>query len=137
MYTASKDSLSIAYSPGVAEPCLAIKDDEDLSYEYTSRGHLVGVISNGTAVLGLGNIGASASKPVMVGHMSSDLKSNFRCSFFESRFFSISFFFCVVTQIQCTPNLACSSIIMNQTQWKWNYCHSSNDTLVIHKRDET
>lgn len=65
-YTASKDSLSIAYSPGVAEPCLAIRDNEDLSYEYTSRGHLVGVISNGTAVLGLGNIGASASKPVMV-----------------------------------------------------------------------
>lgn len=63
---ASKNSLSIAYSPGVAEPCLAIKDDPDLSYEYTTRGHLVGVVSNGTAVLGLGNIGAAASKPVMV-----------------------------------------------------------------------
>lgn len=60
-------SLSIAYSPGVAEPCLAIKENPDLSYEYTSRGHLVGVISNGTAVLGLGNIGALASKPVMEG----------------------------------------------------------------------
>lgn len=60
-------SLSVAYSPGVAEPCLAIRDDPDMSYEYTSRGHLVGVVSNGTAVLGLGNIGALASKPVMEG----------------------------------------------------------------------
>jgi len=59
--------LSVAYSPGVAEPCLAIKDNPDMSYEYTSRGHLVGVVSNGTAVLGLGNIGALASKPVMEG----------------------------------------------------------------------
>ena len=62
----SKNSLSIAYSPGVAEPCLAIKDDLDMSYEYTSRGHLVGVVSNGTAVLGLGDIGPEAAKPVMV-----------------------------------------------------------------------
>jgi len=59
--------LSVAYSPGVAEPCLAIKAKPELSYEYTSRGHLVGVVSNGTAVLGLGNIGALASKPVMEG----------------------------------------------------------------------
>lgn len=59
--------LSVAYSPGVAEPCLAIKARPELSYEYTSRGHLVGVVSNGTAVLGLGNIGALASKPVMEG----------------------------------------------------------------------
>ncbi|KNC83090.1 hypothetical protein SARC_04648 [Sphaeroforma arctica JP610] len=63
----SASALSIAYSPGVAEPCLAIKDNPDLSYEYTTRGHLVGVVSNGTAVLGLGNIGALASKPVMEG----------------------------------------------------------------------
>ena len=49
------------------EPCLAIKANPELSYEYTARGHLVGVVSNGTAVLGLGNIGALASKPVMEG----------------------------------------------------------------------
>ena len=59
--------LSIAYSPGVAAPCLAIEKDEDASFRYTGRGNLVGVISNGTAVLGLGNIGPYASKPVMEG----------------------------------------------------------------------
>jgi malate dehydrogenase (oxaloacetate-decarboxylating)(NADP+) len=59
--------LSVAYSPGVAEPCVLISRDPDRSYDYTSRGHLVGVISNGTRVLGLGNIGALASKPVMEG----------------------------------------------------------------------
>jgi malate dehydrogenase (oxaloacetate-decarboxylating)(NADP+) len=59
--------LSVAYSPGVAEPCLAIAESPDLAYEYTGKGHLVGVISNGTAVLGLGNIGALAGKPVMEG----------------------------------------------------------------------
>jgi len=59
--------LSLAYSPGVAEPCLDIAKDPDLSYTYTARGNLVGVISNGTAVLGLGNIGAYAGKPVMEG----------------------------------------------------------------------
>jgi len=59
--------LSVAYSPGVAEPCIAIQGDPEKSYDYTSRGHLVGVVSNGTAVLGLGNIGALASKPVMEG----------------------------------------------------------------------
>jgi malate dehydrogenase (oxaloacetate-decarboxylating)(NADP+) len=59
--------LSVAYSPGVAEPCLAIAAKPDAAYDYTSRGHLVGVITNGTAVLGLGNIGALAAKPVMEG----------------------------------------------------------------------
>jgi len=59
--------LSLAYTPGVAEPCLEIEKDENLAYEYTNRGNLVGVISNGTAVLGLGNIGALAGKPVMEG----------------------------------------------------------------------
>lgn len=59
--------LSFAYSPGVAEPCLAIAEDPSTAYRYTAKGNLVGVISNGTAVLGLGNIGADASKPVMEG----------------------------------------------------------------------
>jgi malate dehydrogenase (oxaloacetate-decarboxylating)(NADP+) len=59
--------LSLAYSPGVAEPCLEIARDPELVYEYTARGNLVAVISNGTAVLGLGNIGAEAGKPVMEG----------------------------------------------------------------------
>ena len=64
---ATARDLSLAYSPGVAEPCLAIASDKDLSYKYTIRGNLVGVISNGTAVLGLGDIGAWAAKPVMEG----------------------------------------------------------------------
>ena len=59
--------LSLAYSPGVAEACLEIKDDIDEARRYTAKGNLVAVISNGTAVLGLGNIGAQASKPVMEG----------------------------------------------------------------------
>src|SRR5947208_889174 len=59
--------LSLAYSPGVAEPCLEIKDDPDLAYTYTAKGNLVAVVTNGTAVLGLGNIGAIAGKPVMEG----------------------------------------------------------------------
>lgn len=59
--------LSLAYSPGVAEPCLAIEKNSDEAYKYTAKGNLVGVISNGTAVLGLGNIGAQAGKPVMEG----------------------------------------------------------------------
>ena len=59
--------LSLAYSPGVAYPCLAIEKDPTLAAEYTSRGNLVGVITNGTAVLGLGDIGPLASKPVMEG----------------------------------------------------------------------
>ena len=59
--------LPLAYSPGVAEPCLSIKTSPDKAYDYTAKGNLVAVISNGTAVLGLGNIGAVASKPVMEG----------------------------------------------------------------------
>lgn len=59
--------LSLAYSPGVAEPCLEIQRDPETAYEYTAKGNLVGVISNGTAVLGLGNIGPLAGKPVMEG----------------------------------------------------------------------
>ncbi len=59
--------LALAYSPGVAAPCLAIRNDPAVAADYTSRGNLVAVISNGTAVLGLGNIGALASKPVMEG----------------------------------------------------------------------
>src|SRR3990167_10185478 len=59
--------LSLAYSPGVAYPCLAIEADPSLASEYTARGNLVGVITNGTAVLGLGDIGPLASKPVMEG----------------------------------------------------------------------
>ena len=59
--------LSLAYSPGVAEPCLAIEQNPDDAYLYTAKGNLVAVVSNGTAVLGLGNIGALAGKPVMEG----------------------------------------------------------------------
>jgi malate dehydrogenase (oxaloacetate-decarboxylating)(NADP+) len=59
--------LSLAYSPGVAEPCRMIAENEELIYEYTAKGNLVGVVSNGTAVLGLGDIGPSAAKPVMEG----------------------------------------------------------------------
>ena len=59
--------LSLAYSPGVASPVNAIAEDKDTIFDYTSRGNLVGVISNGTAILGLGNLGAHASKPVMEG----------------------------------------------------------------------
>jgi len=65
--TRTQRDLALAYSPGVAEPCLAIKDNPDDAYRYTAKGNLVAVISNGTAVLGLGNIGAMASKPVMEG----------------------------------------------------------------------
>ena len=65
--TATQRDLSIAYSPGVAIPCLEIARDPDLAYRYTAKGNLVAVISNGTAVLGLGNIGALAGKPVMEG----------------------------------------------------------------------
>jgi len=65
--TATQRDLSLAYTPGVAEPCLAIEKDPMLAYEYTSKGNLVAVISNGTAVLGLGDIGALAGKPVMEG----------------------------------------------------------------------
>ena len=64
---ATARDLSLAYSPGVAEPCLHIYRDESLAYDYTAIGNMVAVISNGTAVLGLGNLGAIASKPVMEG----------------------------------------------------------------------
>ena len=63
----SQNDLSLAYTPGVAAPCLEIQKNPDDAYRYTSKGNLVGVISNGTAVLGLGNLGALASKPVMEG----------------------------------------------------------------------
>lgn len=65
--TNTKRDLSLAYSPGVAEPCLAIADNTEDVYKYTAKGNLVAVISNGTAVLGLGDIGPEASKPVMEG----------------------------------------------------------------------
>ncbi|MBK8712440.1 MAG: NADP-dependent malic enzyme [Niastella sp.] len=65
--TKTQRDLSLAYSPGVAWPCREIKDNPDEIYSYTAKGNLVGVISNGTAVLGLGNIGAAAGKPVMEG----------------------------------------------------------------------
>ncbi|MFD2284812.1 NADP-dependent malic enzyme [Pedobacter petrophilus] len=65
--TTSQRDLTMAYSPGVAEPCLKIADNTDDVYKYTAKGNLVAVISNGTAVLGLGNIGPEASKPVMEG----------------------------------------------------------------------
>ncbi|MBL1143371.1 MAG: NADP-dependent malic enzyme [Bacteroidetes bacterium] len=65
-YSSQRD-LALAYSPGVAEPCLKIADDPEDAYKYTAKGNLVAVISNGTAVLGLGDIGPLASKPVMEG----------------------------------------------------------------------
>ena len=63
----TKRDLALAYSPGVASPVLEISKDSNLAYDYTSKGNLVAVISNGSAILGLGNLGASASKPVMEG----------------------------------------------------------------------
>jgi len=63
----TQTDLSLAYTPGVAAPCLRIKQDPDTSFDYTTRGNLVAVITNGTAVLGLGNIGPLAGKPVMEG----------------------------------------------------------------------
>jgi len=65
--TNTQRDLSLAYSPGVAAPCLDIDDDPDQAYNYTAKSNLVGVVSNGSAVLGLGDIGAQASKPVMEG----------------------------------------------------------------------
>ena len=65
--TANQRDLSLAYSPGVAEPCLSIAENPEDVYKYTAKGNLVAVISNGTAVLGLGDIGAAAGKPVMEG----------------------------------------------------------------------
>src|SRR4030065_2525685 len=64
---ATQRDLSLAYSPGVAFPVLEIESDPELAYEFTSKGNLVAVISNGTAILGLGDRGALASKPVMEG----------------------------------------------------------------------
>src|ERR1700760_4676107 len=64
---ATARDLSLAYSPGVAEPCLHIQRDASLAYDYTAKGNMVAVVSNGTAVLGLGNLGAVAAKPVMEG----------------------------------------------------------------------
>jgi malate dehydrogenase (oxaloacetate-decarboxylating)(NADP+) len=64
---ATQRDLALAYSPGVAEPCLEIEKDVNNAYKYTNKGNLVAVISNGTAVLGLGDIGPEASKPVMEG----------------------------------------------------------------------
>ncbi len=63
----SQDELSLAYTPGVAAPVREIARDADQAYKYTSKGNLVGVITDGTAVLGLGNVGALAGKPVMEG----------------------------------------------------------------------
>ena len=63
----NQKDLSLAYSPGVAEPCLAIHKNPEDAYKYTVKGNMAVCISNGTAVLGLGNIGALASKPVMEG----------------------------------------------------------------------
>src|SRR3974377_694573 len=64
---ATQRDLSLAYSPGVAVPVLAIAKDEDAAYDYTSKGNLVAVVSTGHAILGLGDLGALASKPVMEG----------------------------------------------------------------------
>jgi malate dehydrogenase (oxaloacetate-decarboxylating)(NADP+) len=65
--TSTQRDPSLAYSPGVAAPCRAIADDPADAYTYTSKGNLVGMVSNGSAVLGLGDIGAQASKPVIEG----------------------------------------------------------------------
>src|SRR4029450_8681857 len=64
---ATQRDLSLAYSPGVAVPVLAIAENPSLAFDYTTRSNMVAVISNGTAILGLGNLGALASKPVMEG----------------------------------------------------------------------
>ena len=64
---ATQRDLSLAYSPGVAVPVKAIAADPSTAYDYTARGNMVAVITNGTAILGLGNLGALASKPVMEG----------------------------------------------------------------------
>ena len=65
MKIATRDDLSLAYTPGVAQPCLEIQKDIDQSYELTGRGNCVAVITDGTAVLGLGDIGPEAGMPVM------------------------------------------------------------------------
>ncbi len=63
----TKDDLSLAYTPGVAQPCREIAEDKTKAYQYTAKGNLVAVISDGSAVLGLGNIGPEAAMPVMEG----------------------------------------------------------------------
>ena len=63
----TREDLAIAYTPGVAEPCKAIAKDEDLAYKYTMKANTIAVVSDGSAVLGLGNIGAKAAMPVMEG----------------------------------------------------------------------
>src|SRR3954471_19400351 len=64
---ATQRDLSLAYSPGVAVPVRAIAENPDAAFDYTNRGNMVAVITNGTAILGLGNLGAAAAKPVMEG----------------------------------------------------------------------
>src|SRR3712207_8714506 len=73
---ATQRDLSLAYSPGVAVPVRAIAEDPATAYDYTAKGNLVAVISNGTAILGLGNLGALASKPVMEDRKSTRLNSS-------------------------------------------------------------
>ena len=63
----SSHDLSLAYSPGVAEPVLAIAADAEAAYRYTNKGNLIGIVTDGSAILGLGNLGPLASKPVMEG----------------------------------------------------------------------
>jgi len=63
----NRQDLALAYTPGVAEPCLKIAEDKEKAYEYTIKGNTIGVVTNGTAVLGLGNIGPLAGLPVMEG----------------------------------------------------------------------
>src|SRR5512133_3767663 len=63
----TQHDLALAYTPGVAEPCLAIQQNPEDAYKYTAKGNFVAVVTNGTAVLGLGNLGALAGKPVMEG----------------------------------------------------------------------
>ena len=82
----NREELSIAYTPGVAEPCLEIAKDEDLAYTYTGKGNTVAVITDGTAVLGLGDIGPSAAMPVMEG----------KCALFKA-------FAGIVTKKFCVP----------------------------------
>ena len=90
----SKDDLSIAYTPGVAEPCLKIKDDPSLSYKYTRRHNLVAVITDGTAVLGLGDIGPIAGMPVMEG----------KCALFKAFADVDAFPLCVASKDPGTPH---------------------------------
>ena len=76
----SQHDLSLAYSPGVAAPCLKISTDTNTAYDYTNKGNQIAVISNGTAVLGLGDIGAAAAKPVMEGKAESRKRGFTMCT---------------------------------------------------------